>query len=538
MRLPRVLMLTEASFLSTGYSSYSRELLSRLYNTGKYEVAEVSVYGHAGDERFNQIPWKCYLTTPQSPEEEKEYYSNITNEFGEYKINDILLDFKPDFVLGFKDFWMDSFLFKSPYRRLFRLIYMAIVDSAPQNIEWIDTYNTADALLTYSEWAQNYLKSVYDKLPLKGTASPCGNTEIFKPCINKRQHRKKYGLDENAKIFGTVMRNQPRKQYLDLANHFCSWLDKTGYDDCFLYFHCSVLDVGWNMADIVKNCTHPNKILFSYKCAQCDNFEISYFQDAVSVCSKCKQAALSSPGTQNGVSPQELSDIYNLFDVYIQYATNEGFGIPIVEAASCGIPSTVINFSAMCDFVSKLGSIPMEPKTLISESATHRKFATMDENELHKSLDYFIGNWKNIKQLGMKTKILSNKNYNWDNTAKVWMNIIDGFNIEDRWNLPPNFHNPAPSELIPMSEDLSTIVKWMLVNVAGRPDLLNTSYHARLLRDVLWQKERSSGGTVSEMSLQRPRLQDFKLQDCYNSLRNMREDINRWEQKRIESLNK
>ena len=45
MNKKKVLFVSEASYLNTGYATYSREVLKRLHATGKYELAEFSIYG-------------------------------------------------------------------------------------------------------------------------------------------------------------------------------------------------------------------------------------------------------------------------------------------------------------------------------------------------------------------------------------------------------------------------------------------------------------------------------------------------------------
>ena len=81
----RVLVGSEASYLNTGYASYGRELIKRLIATGKYEVAEISCYGAADDERRKTIPWKNYPIAPSksdSDEMKRMYGSNLSNQFG------------------------------------------------------------------------------------------------------------------------------------------------------------------------------------------------------------------------------------------------------------------------------------------------------------------------------------------------------------------------------------------------------------------------------------------------------------------------
>ena len=45
MRKKRILFCSEATFLNTGYATYTREILNYLHSTGKYEIAEMDSYG-------------------------------------------------------------------------------------------------------------------------------------------------------------------------------------------------------------------------------------------------------------------------------------------------------------------------------------------------------------------------------------------------------------------------------------------------------------------------------------------------------------
>ena len=48
----KILFCSEASYLNTGYATYSREIIRRLHASGKYEVAEFASYGKDGDPRI------------------------------------------------------------------------------------------------------------------------------------------------------------------------------------------------------------------------------------------------------------------------------------------------------------------------------------------------------------------------------------------------------------------------------------------------------------------------------------------------------
>ena len=73
MRKKRILFCSEATFLNTGYATYTREILNYLHSTGKYELAEMASYGERNDPKASNIPWKFYgVAPPQNASEEEK----------------------------------------------------------------------------------------------------------------------------------------------------------------------------------------------------------------------------------------------------------------------------------------------------------------------------------------------------------------------------------------------------------------------------------------------------------------------------------
>src|SRR5690606_27617771 len=71
----RVLVLSEGSYLNTGFSKYARQILKRLHATGKYIVGEMGSYSAPRDQdpRAAQIPWEYFHNCPQNAIEGQEY---------------------------------------------------------------------------------------------------------------------------------------------------------------------------------------------------------------------------------------------------------------------------------------------------------------------------------------------------------------------------------------------------------------------------------------------------------------------------------
>lgn len=424
----RVLFLTEATYLSTGYATYSKQVLERLHKSGKYEIAEMSVYGQADDHRRSTIKWKNYANMPDPKNEEhvKAYTSSVANQFGSWRFERVCLDFEPDIVLSIRDFWMDSFIFHSPFRRIFNWAWMPTVDASPQNDEWISMFGDADYILTYSEWAKGIIEKQGGKaVNTVGVASPSA-AECFQP-MNKAEIRKEFGLDENINIIGTVMRNQRRKLFPALIESFAKYLRKTGSTNTFLYCHTSYPDGGWNLAELLHRHGVSSRVLFTYVCEECGAVEASFFNDARKQCNSCKKFRSTPASVSNGLDDSVLAKVYNLFDLYIQCANSEGFGLPQVEAAACGIPIACTNYSAMEDLVYKAGAYPIALSDVYKELETGCDRAVPSQDSILYIFDTFFNkkNGDEREALSKSTRKLFEENYSWDTTTEAWMKVID-----------------------------------------------------------------------------------------------------------------
>lgn len=426
-------MCSEASFLQTGYSNYTNEVLSRLHKTGKYELAEFASYGLIGDERAADVPWLFYPNAVSSNDQRyKEYSSAPDNVFGKWRFERVLLDFKPDIVFDIRDFWMNSYQAKSVFRPFFNWVVMPTVDSAPQQEGWLDIYSQAEAVLGYSEWAGKILlQQSNNRIKYVSEASPGVDLEVFKP-LNKNKCKESLGIPEDAIIVGSVMRNQKRKLLPDLFAAFRTLLNKYRDENndigknIFLYLHTSYPDMGWDIPALLKENGISNRVLFTYHCKSCEKTHASTFTHAIKHCPFCQNETCRFPSSNAGVSNDQLSIIYNTFDIYVQYAICEGFGIPQIEAAACGVPIMAVDYSAMTDIVRKLDGFPVRVERMFKEMETEAYRAYPDNKHFIEIISQFLLLPSPIRhKKGYETRKLAEQFYNWDNVAQKWENVFD-----------------------------------------------------------------------------------------------------------------
>lgn len=543
-------MCNEASYLNTGYSTYGLEVLRRLHETGKYEIAEFATYGHDKDPRSRQLPWKWFPNMPDEGNEDqkKEYESKSTNQFGEWRFEQTCLQFQPDIVFDIRDHWMFQYQIYSPFRPLYWHCIMPTVDAFPQENIWISDFMQADRVLTYTDFGLDTLKKqAGDRIKLFKSACPGADLETLKPIENKAELKKSLGLPADMIVIGTVMRNQKRKLYPDLFLAFAEFLKQAPPElarRTVLYCHTSYPDVGWDIPLLLKESGISHKVFFTYICKRCGAVAAMKYTDINAPCRRCAINACGFPNPQFGVTKETLGRIYNLFDVYVQYAVCEGAGMPQIEAASCGVPIMAVNYSGMEDIVAKLNGTPINVQRFYREAETHRIMAMPDNQDLIDKLIKFLLSPTPVRlKKGKEARALCEKHYNWDNVAKTWEEVFDALPIrspEETWKSKPRILNPEPMDTIPQNMSNEAFVKWSIVNLAKEPRLLNSYIEQKFIRDLNFGQTYDYMGVpyfsdLSSLGI-RPKLRSFNQNDFLVELMKLVETRNVWEERRRQAL--
>ena len=550
MRKKRILFCSEATFLNTGYATYTREILNYLHSTGKYELAELASYGSREDERAATIPWKYYGVMPMQndpPDFHKKYNSNPSMQFGEFRFEEACLDFKPDIVCDIRDFWMLDFEERSPFRDFFKWCIMPTVDARPQARQWIATYNSADACLTYSDWAGEVLKDQSGgSINYLGSSPPSAHP-AYQPLHNKQELKKSYGLSDNTKIIGTVMRNQRRKLYPDLFESFRLFLDKVeDPENYFLYCHTSYPDMGWDIPELLHNHHLSSKVLFTYVCTKTNKPFASLFKGGVAQSPFTGELCSIFSSVRLGLSYEQLCEVMNLFDIYVQYANCEGFGLPQVEAAACGIPVCGTDYSAMESVLRQLGGYPIKPKALYKELETGCLRAVPDNEAAAETFAEFFKQPEPVrKKIGFETRQKFLEHFQWNKSGKVWEDYFDSVEIvpeERTWKSPARFRHPQPK---PSTDNNNfthaTIARWLIQNVLCDPSKVNTFFEDRLSRDLMYGSATgSTAGVYFNESCAafdgKNMRSEFNIDIAYNQLLSLCNKHNYWEQRRMETI--
>ena len=147
---------------------------------------------------------------------------------------------------------------------------------------------------------------------------------MFEPIDQKAARRVVGAVPEDAFVVGMVAANKgnalPRKSFPQMFEAFAKF--QARHDDAFLYLHAMKKAVAQGGLDLVALAgvmgIPENRLTFT------PEFEL-----------------------YKGVDPVKMPWVYNQFDVLANPSLGEGFGIPVIEAQSCGVPVLLNDFSAM-----------------------------------------------------------------------------------------------------------------------------------------------------------------------------------------------
>jgi len=229
---------------------------------------------------------------------------------------------KPDAILHFTDprFWGWLYQIEHQIRQRVPLMYYNIWDDLPYP-HWNEPfYESCDLLMNISRQTQNIVKNVLQKHP-----KPDWAVQWVPHGINEKTYRPLTSLDKDWDEFVSYRdsfkktndvdfivywtnRNIRRKQPGDVIlafNEFCRKLPAEQADRCALLMHTQVSDPNGTDLMAVKNAVCPDyKVIF----------------------------------TNGHVDVKRMNFMYNLADITVNIASNEGFGLSGAESLMSGTP--------------------------------------------------------------------------------------------------------------------------------------------------------------------------------------------------------
>jgi glycosyltransferase involved in cell wall biosynthesis len=151
------------------------------------------------------------------------------------------------------------------------------------------------------------------------------DTSVFAP-RPQAEARERSGLPASAFVVGAVAVNKgypSRKSLPQIVEAFAAL--RARHDEAVLYLHTDLSGLYQEGVDLPPLLEHfgldPEVVRFP------DQYRYQF-----------------DPAT-----PDDMADLYSSFDVLLNPAMGEGFGLPVLEAQACGVPAIVTDFTAMSE---------------------------------------------------------------------------------------------------------------------------------------------------------------------------------------------
>jgi glycosyltransferase involved in cell wall biosynthesis len=329
----RILITGDNSLANTGYARFKYEILNHLYfeHDDEFEVAE---FAYCLIPQFiNRLPWKTY---------------NSLKAHGRNEWDSVILDFKPDLVFSPTDYYMWEYQARSVFKDRYSLIVAPAFDRGPLPGACIGSLANADVVFGITKFGGNLMES--RGIPVKDIIPIPIDENVFKPLPNIK---KQFGLDGKI-VYGFVGRNQTRKRIPELLKGFVEFLKLVDNpSDHYLFYHGSIYEKqeGWDVGTFLLRYGLTKNFLLTYINVQTKEIKILPYQDVGFFGDSENWLCVNSE--QSSIDNAKMAKIYNVMDYYVQASRSEGFGMPMVEAAMCGIPVFALDGSCMREYTGK-----------------------------------------------------------------------------------------------------------------------------------------------------------------------------------------
>lgn len=295
-----ILMLSDHPLSTSGVGTQSRWLISGLINTGKYSF---KCFGGA-------VRHDNYETVVVNP----DFIIKPTNGFGDRNLlRKTLVQVKPDALMLFTDprFFIWTFEMEDEIHQICPIVYWHLWDNAPWPEFNRPLYESVD-LVNCINWPTYQMVS--ERFPEKTNYIPHAvPTDLYHPISKEESKKVKLSLlgHERLDHFTClyVSRNARRKMTSDIIMSWKLFIDqlesKEGHRKATLVLHTDPLDPeGTNLFQVIDMAGVRDNVVFS----------------------------------KDRIGFNEMRSLYSSCDTIVNRSTNEGFGLPTLEAMMCGKP--------------------------------------------------------------------------------------------------------------------------------------------------------------------------------------------------------
>lgn len=262
-------------------------------------------------------------------------------------------------------------------------------------------------------------------------------TDIFKPIDKKKCRKEMKGfftdingevmdIPEDAFIIGSVARLNPRKHNMRLLQAFKDFIDNIPDEDkknVYLYLHLDPKDPlflkdknhDYMFLEMVNTFGIDDRVIFTKN---------NYFLE--------------------GLSIEEMIRLYNVFDIHAIATGGEGFGVPTIEAMSCGVPSIITDYTTSKELVGiksyddpvlaeeeeQRGILVPYEKLYLEKAEVHK--AWIDIPKMAKAFNKYYMDRELLKKHSENCRNYAIKTFDREVVLKQWLDLINKitFNVK------------------------------------------------------------------------------------------------------------
>lgn len=414
----RILWGSEQPTRHTGYGRVTRELAKRFVAAGH----EVFIMGweYTGEDFKHEEGWTlvdCGIPNGKFGAEQ------ILGDKGPSVLERNLQRYRPDVYVSLIDIWSIPHAIKSCNNAAIPYVAYLPIDGKPIPEAWADILKHLHTPLFMSEFGGEEFAQFVAKMAnadpsweyyLENPATVIQHgvdIDLLKPITpeEKNEIRGRLNVPEWETTFLSVARNAQRKQTPRLLEAFSLFIESSGAD-AGLILHTGDPEnhwgQGWHLPSLITRLGLDGRVIF----ADID----------------------ANPCL--GISNQDIASLYQIADAHVLATGGEGFGLPTLEAMSCGIPIIVPDNSTGREFVKpEEGNIHNNRGYLHGENgilvrcATHIdgagfgvQMGLVDIQGLKNALQFIHDAKQNENQLHLKGREFA-ENLSWDNIAERFL---------------------------------------------------------------------------------------------------------------------
>jgi hypothetical protein len=180
--------------------------------------------------------------------------------------------------------------------------------------------------------------------------------------------------------------------------------------------------------------------------------------------------------SSKGVEEKNLAKILQCFDLFVQYSTSEGFGMPQVESAACGVKVMSVDFSAMSDVCGSVNGILVPVERYFQDHGTQTVRAMPDIQKTAQLMYDYLSKPAPLRYIEENlTRKLVQEKYNWKDVIAPLIEVFHQL-PQKNWQTPKPILPipPMPPEDVLHNIDNYEYTKWIVLDVLRAPKMLHS----------------------------------------------------------------